>query len=123
MRNNLIAHNGLNRLGGYNPTTFGQGGVRGPAPSAGGAIDAEHNVLFANTPRHWSSASGTSEVEEAAWGPTNRVVDPMLESPATPRGKAGSPLIDGGDPAIKDKDGTTSDIGHTGGPAAGQTRP
>ncbi len=52
----------------------------------------------------------------------NFSADPLVD-PETWAPEAGSPLIDAGDPAIDDADGTRSDVGVHGGPDAGRTDP
>ena len=51
----------------------------------------------------------------------NMAVDPRIEDETTYRLRAESPLVDQGDPALMDLDGTRSDIGLHGGPEAGRT--
>jgi hypothetical protein len=48
----------------------------------------------------------------------NLSVDPMFVSPTDLHLQSGSPLVDAGDPALLDPDGTVSDIGVYGGPRA-----
>ena len=93
----------------------GQGS--GLAIDAASQLTNHHNAWFTNAPDHISGASlGTGAVTD----------DPLLLSflddsvcgNDDPRPGSLSPLIDGGDPALSDPDGTFSDIGAFGGPNA-----
>lgn len=121
--NNVIAYNGLNRIGGFTPETFGQGGIRGPAPTKGGVVEAHHNMLFGNVPEDWRGQTGKTSVARESWGPSNRSEDPVFVSENDMTPGPGSPLVDAGDPELSDPDGTASDIGYTGGPMADMRKP
>jgi hypothetical protein len=80
----------------------------GPAVVVTGALGTSYNVWFANLDADASIALGA----------TDRFVDPRFSAPVTvdcdPAGLVpftDSPLIDGGDPALLDTDGSTADIG------------
>lgn len=118
--NNVVAFNGLDRWKSYPAATFGQGGIRGPAGAANPFAPA-HNVLFGNRTVDWLGTDGGTPAVE--WGSTNLNVDPKFAGEYALRPSAGSPLVDSGDPAILDKDGSRSDVGATGGPDYGRTRP
>ena len=53
----------------------------------------------------------------------NLSVDPQFTEDDNYTLASGSPMIDAGHPDIVDQDGSTSDLGRHGGPAAGRTEP
>jgi hypothetical protein len=81
--------------------------------SSGTAPIVRYGDLFGNT-------AAVANMLDPTGVDGNIAVQPMFAKPA--KGKfrllAGSPLIDAGDPAILDADGTVSDIGRFGGPDA-----
>ena len=121
--NNLVAYNGLFRVKRYGETTFGgRMGVRGGAPSEQPDLNAAYNVVFGNQLNDWVLQDGTTPIDPTTLG-TNRITDPGLVSESSLVPKAGSALLDTGDPALTDPDGSRSDVGATGGPFAGKTGP
>lgn len=105
MTNNLVAH------------TRDGSGLWVDLPSAVARLD--YNAWHANTGGHTTGNAGL--------GPNDVLADPELErfldDGACGRGEVlapavGSPLIDMGDPALLDPDGSRSDIGAYGGPGA-----
>jgi large repetitive protein len=84
--------------------------------TGGGSITSRYNLWFSNGTDATGMSLGTGEIlgidpQFAAWS-GNGVCDDDLW-PAV-----GSPLVDAGDPALTDPDGTRSDIGPYGGPDA-----
>jgi hypothetical protein len=120
--NNLIAYNGANATGAFQPSTFGRGGIRGFAPSAS-PFAIESNVLFANQGTPWLAPDGVASVPPAQWGASNTTADPKLVSRDDPKPAPGSPLLNAGASSIKNADGSVSHVGATGGPYAGATAP
>jgi len=136
VRNNFIHHNGTAGLSAW------EGGVSGSfvnnAVVANGwqprewvgkntgiwlnstAIEPSYNLLWMNQPVDACSGGepgSTACTELAMIGQRgNRRDDPRLAADFMPG--EGSPVIDSGDPAVHDGDGSRSDIGLRGGPAA-----
>ncbi len=95
------------------------GGWWGDASAAEG-VDAYFNDTFANAGGDWVGSfadpvglSGNLSTDPLlrSWSPNGLLDDDLHLSPA-------SPLLDAGDPAILDQDGSPSDIGAYGGPYA-----
>lgn len=120
--NNVVAFNGLHRVQAYPADTFGgRFGVRGGSPAEETVFAPAYNVLFGNQLVDWVAADGTT-VDPSTWE-TNQVADPRFPEERELVPGTDSALIDAGDPAILDADGSRSDVGATGGPNAGQTGP
>jgi len=120
--NDLVAFNGANATGAYEPSTFGRGGVRG-APAAESPFTFAYDVLFSNDGGDWITSDAKDAVPDTGWGKETRSVDPKLASPSDLKPAPGSPLLGAGDPSITNADGSRSHIGATGGPYAGVTEP
>ena len=81
-----------------------------------------NNVVYANEKGEYKAVEFDEDKPGPPWDPTghdgNLSVDPQLADTVLYRLQADSPLIDAGDTLISDPDGSRSDIGVYGGPAA-----
>ncbi len=141
--NNVIADNGTTGLSAWTEesrTTFvnnvvtGNGwnddewvGKRTGAWLNADEVDFRYNDVWGNVPvdacRGGVPGGSACESIEFAGVEGNFAADPVFSGDESYRPGEGSPLVDAGDPAIADADGSRSDVGAHGGPDAGRTVP
>jgi hypothetical protein len=105
--NNVIAGNGWRE-----EWVCPRVGAWADSGAAGAGFEVTHNLF-------WSNVEGSSRNLPNPVGRDGNIeADPLLPDDGSFRPGPGSPLIDAGDPSLGDLDGTRSDIGIAGGPAA-----